>query len=74
MAELVTDNVSGLLFQPGDAADLSRLLRRLTADPGRLERLRRGIPPVKSIQENVIELTEIYRQLSLGSELHLEDN
>jgi glycosyltransferase involved in cell wall biosynthesis len=74
MAELVTDNVSGLLFQPGDAADLSRALRRLTADPGRLERLRRGIPPVKSIQENVIELTEIYRRLSLGSELHLEDN
>ena len=63
MAELVTDNLSGLTFQPGDAVDLARAIRRLAIEPGLLDRLRQGIPPVKTIQENVSELTAIYQRL-----------
>lgn len=63
MAELVRDNVSGLLFQPGDAADLARVLRRLVSEPGLLARLRRGIPPVKSIQENAAEIIRLREKI-----------
>jgi glycosyltransferase involved in cell wall biosynthesis len=63
MAELVTDNVSGLTFQAGDPADLARALRRLITEPGLLDRLRQGVPPVKTIKENVSELTAICQGL-----------
>lgn len=63
MAELVTDNVSGLLFPAGDAEALARVIKRLLAEPGLLDRLRQGIPPVKSIEDNVSELTAIYQDL-----------
>ena len=66
MAELVTDNVSGLLFSLRDAGALTRVIRRLLTEPGLLDRLRQGIPPVKSIEENVSELTQIYQGLRPG--------
>ena len=40
MAELVDDGRTGLLFTPGDAADLAAKTRTLLADPARLARMR----------------------------------
>jgi glycosyltransferase involved in cell wall biosynthesis len=39
MRDLITDNVNGLLFTPGDPADLRRMLRSLDADKGLRNRL-----------------------------------
>ena len=51
--ETVHDGVNGLLFQPGDAADLHRVLSRFVDDPALVDRLRGGIEPVRAIEEDV---------------------
>jgi GT2 family glycosyltransferase len=60
--ELVADGRNGLLFNPGDAADLSRVLNRLLTEPNLLEHLRTGIPEVRSIQDDVQMARELYRK------------
>lgn len=65
MAELVQDGVNGLLFKLGDADDLAGCLRRLITEPGLLERLRLGIAPIKSQNEEIAELEALYARLVL---------
>jgi len=60
MAELVEHERSGLLFQVGDVDDLRRALERLITEPGLLDRLRAGIPPVKTIEEDAEATHERY--------------
>ncbi len=64
MAEMVDHEVSGLLFSPGDAADLERVLRRLLEEPGLLDRLRQGLPEVMSMDEDADQLVTLYRELT----------
>jgi hypothetical protein len=52
-----------LLFGLENHGDLARQLRRLIEEPGLLERLRAGIEPVKTVQENVDELEALYAGL-----------
>lgn len=59
--EMVTDGVSGLLFRPGDAVDLSRSITRLLNEPGLLDCLRGGIPAVRHIDEDVRFARSLYR-------------
>ena len=63
MAELVQDGVNGLLFEPGNATSLRACARRLLEDRGLVERLREGIPHVKTIAEHAVEMNEIYESL-----------
>jgi glycosyltransferase involved in cell wall biosynthesis len=63
MAEMVSHDVNGLLFERGNTEDLAGQLRRLIEDPGLLERLMTGIPKVKTIEEEVGELETLYREL-----------
>ncbi len=63
MAELVGHEKSGLLFELNDAGDLRRQIRRLIHEPGLLERLRAGIPPVKTIDEEMEEILSHYHRL-----------
>ncbi|NWG15748.1 MAG: glycosyltransferase [Chloroflexi bacterium] len=63
MAELVGHEKSGLLFELNDAGDLRRQIRRLIHEPGLLERLRVGIPPVKTIDEEMEEILSHYHRL-----------
>jgi glycosyltransferase involved in cell wall biosynthesis len=63
MAEVVEQERNGLLFEKGDVEGLSRLLLRLAREPELIERLRRGIEPVKTIAEEVDELTDLYESL-----------
>jgi glycosyltransferase involved in cell wall biosynthesis len=60
MSEFVRHERDGLLFGMEDPGDLARQLRRLVEEPGLLERLRAGIEPVKTVQENVDELEALY--------------
>jgi glycosyltransferase involved in cell wall biosynthesis len=63
MAEAVTHEVNGLLFERGDVDDLARQLRRVINEPDLLEQLRVGIVPVKRIEEEVTELEMIYKDV-----------
>ena len=44
-SEIVADGVNGLLFRPGDAADLGAKIAMLAADPGLLRRLTAAAAP-----------------------------
>jgi glycosyltransferase involved in cell wall biosynthesis len=63
MAEAVSKNVNGLLFERGDAADLARQIERLLDEPELLGQLRRGIPRVKTVGDEVDELEQKYIEL-----------
>jgi glycosyltransferase involved in cell wall biosynthesis len=60
MAELVRDEVDGLQFRPGDAADLARQIERLRSEPGLLARLRRGIVAPAGVDAELGALLRIY--------------
>ncbi|HOG27674.1 MAG TPA: glycosyltransferase family 4 protein [Vicinamibacterales bacterium] len=63
MAETVADGRNGLLFEPGSSADLRRVLQRLLDEPGLLDRLREGIPRVRSIDEDAAWTSALYQEL-----------
>jgi len=60
MAELVEHGTSGLLFAPGDVGALRDAARSLIRDRDLVERLRRGIPRVKTMPEHAREMNGIY--------------
>ena len=55
MAEKVTDGYSGLLFQPGDAADLARVFERCCQEPSLVEQLQRQVQSMPLQGEQVLE-------------------
>jgi glycosyltransferase involved in cell wall biosynthesis len=63
MAETVSHDLNGLLFERGDVKDLVDQIRRIADEPGLLQKLQAGIPNVKSIKEDVDELEKIYLNL-----------
>lgn len=63
MAEHVADEVNGLHFRVSDPRSLARVIRRAVTTPGLWETLRRGIPRIYRLEEQVADLTEIYLQL-----------
>jgi glycosyltransferase involved in cell wall biosynthesis len=63
MADLITDRTNGLLFKVNDACSLSSVMRELIESDTLPDHLCKEIPPVKSIQENGLELEQIYNQL-----------
>jgi glycosyltransferase involved in cell wall biosynthesis len=63
LAELVQHEVNGLLFRMGDAADLARQLQRVVDQPTLLASLREGIPPTKTIEDEMGDLLETYRSI-----------
>lgn len=60
MKELVIDDVSGLWFNPGDADDLAKKLQHLADHREEIDRLKRGIPQLKSIVEDADFHDELY--------------
>lgn len=65
MAELVLHETSGLLFGLNSAADLRRQLSRLLDEPHLLARLRAGIPAVKSLDQEMQEISAHYEAMQL---------
>ncbi len=63
MSEFVKHEENGLLFELDNAEDLARQLWRLGEEPGLIEKLRAGIGSVKTVQENVNELEDLYNTL-----------
>lgn len=60
VCETVEQERSGLHFQTGDANSLREQILRLAHDRPLLERLRQGVPAVKTIAESAQEMVEIY--------------
>lgn len=63
MADLVEDQKNGLLFEVNNPDSLANAIQKLVDSETLLDQLRRGIPAVKSIQENGMEIEQIYQQL-----------
>jgi len=63
MAEAVSPDINGLLFERGNAGDLALQIRRFLDEPDLLERLRQGISPVRTIQDEVDVLESKYLEL-----------
>lgn len=63
LADFVEHGKNGLLFEMGNADDLARQLRKLAEEPGQVKRLRAGIPEVRTIDENIGELLDVYARL-----------
>jgi len=70
LADLVEHGKNGLLFEMGNADDLARQLRKLAEEPELLNRLRAGIPEVRTIDENIGELLDIYARLTRAYAAH----
>ena len=66
MAEGVRHGVDGLLFRPGDAADLRRTLQMLVDDRSLLSRLRAGAPPVKTLDAHATEMVTLFERVRRG--------
>jgi glycosyltransferase involved in cell wall biosynthesis len=63
IAELVTVGQDGLLFEPGNAAELAACLRRLVDDPALLEQLRSGIRSPRTMADVAQEMADLYREV-----------
>ena len=62
MAELVTDEVSGLLFRHRDWKSLHAVIDRICERPEIVSDLRKGIPPVPLLHEHVRTLLGLYEE------------
>lgn len=62
MVELIQDG-GGLLYDADDPSALHACLERLYNEPGLGRGLASTAPPVKSIKENVAELSQLYESL-----------
>jgi glycosyltransferase involved in cell wall biosynthesis len=63
IAEVISHGENGLLFEPGDAEDLARQLRRLTEEPGLLEGLGKSPRSVRTVEDSVDEMLTMYERL-----------
>jgi glycosyltransferase involved in cell wall biosynthesis len=63
MSELIEHEKSGLLFELNSTDDLRSQLLRLIHEPGLLDHLRKNIPSVKTIDEEMAEIVGHYREL-----------
>jgi glycosyltransferase involved in cell wall biosynthesis len=68
MRELVADESVGLLFEPGDAGDLARQLRRLVDDPALLRQLQSSSTAVRTVDDEMRELSAHYQRLCGSSQ------
>lgn len=64
LAEMVRDQVDGLLFTPGDAAELARTLSHLHFHRETLQQLAANIRPPRRIQDLAADMEKVYRRLS----------
>lgn len=58
--EFIHDGKNGLLFNPGDSADLAEKLKTIITNPGLIERLANGIKRVKTISEDASDMEDLY--------------
>lgn len=67
MAELIQDGVNGLLFRTGSAGDLCKQMERIIRQPDLIGKLSANIGPVKTMEEDALEIEHIYEDVIAGS-------
>jgi glycosyltransferase involved in cell wall biosynthesis len=67
LAEQVQDEVNGLLVPPGEVEALRTAMSRFLEEPGLLNALRSWIRPVRTLDEHVREVEELYYALAGAS-------
>lgn len=60
LADRVADGVNGLLVPPNNAQALQRALLRFLQEPGLASQLRAGIGPVRTLNDCVAEIEQLY--------------
>jgi glycosyltransferase involved in cell wall biosynthesis len=63
IAELVSDDVDGVLVAPDDAPAWALTLASLANDPTRVARLRAGVRPPRTMDEVGCEMALLYRSM-----------
>jgi glycosyltransferase involved in cell wall biosynthesis len=63
MAEKVTDGVNGLHFRAGDSRSLAQTIRKAVDSQGLWDDLRKGMPHIKTVKEDVRSLIDTYHEL-----------
>ena len=61
--EIVRDGINGILFNPTNEKELCRILQNVVNNPQLIKKLREGITPIKTIEEDAIEWESIYKDL-----------
>ena len=67
LAEAIEDGVTGLLFEPGDAGDLRRVLDRLVDEPDLARRIASRSKHVESMADHAKRIEPIYAEAVSGS-------
>jgi len=62
MASLIDDGKSGLLFKPGDSADLASKMQSLLDNPSSLTELANAAPRVKTIADDATFIESLYNE------------
>jgi glycosyltransferase involved in cell wall biosynthesis len=66
LPEIIHHGVNGLLFSPGNSGELRELVLRLLHSPSLGQRLRAGIKPVRTIDQDAADLAHLYEQVRGG--------
>jgi glycosyltransferase involved in cell wall biosynthesis len=61
--EIVHDEHNGLLLKRGDVLDLKKKMERIINEPGLIQKFKKNIPQVRSVDEECNELLDIYKEL-----------
>jgi glycosyltransferase involved in cell wall biosynthesis len=69
MADLVHNGVNGFLFEPGDEKSLAKVIQAIVDDPSLIEKTAKGIPHVKTIEEDAKDMEERYRLVMEGKKV-----
>lgn len=67
LPEMIRDGADGLLFEPGNAGELSSSLSRLAADPNFLLDLKSGVAPPRTTEDLTSDMITLYEEM-LGAE------
>ena len=60
LADVVREDVDGLLVTPSNGGAWQAAMQRLLDDPGELDRLRAGVQPPATMDEHLAGLTQVY--------------
>jgi glycosyltransferase involved in cell wall biosynthesis len=63
ITEMIDDGVTGLLFDPDDAADLARKLQMLLDVPELLAQLRASVKPFRTLAQEIDHVEQIYQRV-----------
>jgi glycosyltransferase involved in cell wall biosynthesis len=63
IAELVRDGLDGLLFEPGNGAELANIIQRLVDNPKQLEKLRKGVKPPRNLIQVTEDIITLYKEM-----------